>query len=596
MGRFDGRGYALVRIQTQERRTIRFHARLEELESRLAPASYAINAQLQITFFGEPGALATGVAGTSPAAHSVVFFESSVADYRVLRQGLSADTDSVVLDSAGDGLKEIAAFLGNRHDLTSIGVVAHGSPGAVALGTMTLDLQSLGTYTRELAVLGSALGRGGEVDLWSCDVAAGLDGHSLVRDLAIATCKGVAAADYSVGSSVLGGSWQLDVRAAGARGEVPFSASSLGDFNQVLGVWSTAASMSTPRFGATATLLGNGKVLVAGGQGANFVAQSSAELYDPATNAWSPAGSMATPRAFQTATLLDNGEVLIAGGEGNIGDPPHNGPPLASAELYNPATNTWSSAGNMSSARSGHTATRLSNGMVLVAGGQGPSINSALVSSAELYDPIQNSWSDTASMASVRDFAAATLLTNGTVLVAGGGYTNGIANASAELYDPVHDTWSFAGPMGAPRDNHVAALLGNGEVLIAGGVNTGGSNNTVASSAELYDPASNTWSGAASMATGRAQSGSTLLTNGELLVTGGLTVTSYHYPAPRYMTRFIIPGLPRALWPTHGFFKRRRYFPMAWSWRQGERTKTTLCPLQSCTIPTPSIFLSPPLR
>jgi hypothetical protein len=139
---------------------------LEELEERLSPASFAVNAQLQITQLSEPGPLlATGGAGTSPAPHAVLFFESAVADYPVLRQGLSAQTDAVLLDSSGDGLREMAAFLADRHNLTSIGVVAHGAPGAVSLGTTTLDLQNLSRYTRELAAVGSALGRAGELDL-----------------------------------------------------------------------------------------------------------------------------------------------------------------------------------------------------------------------------------------------------------------------------------------------------------------------------------------------------------------------------------------------------------------------------------------------
>jgi len=194
---------------------------LEELESRLAPASYAVNAQLAVSLLDQ-------VVATPGETHAVVFFESSVANYQILEQGLGAGTDAVLLDSSGDGLREMAAFLAGRHGLTSIGVVAHGAPGLVALGTALLDVHSLAGYTRELAVLGSALGRGGELDLWSCDVATGPEGASLVGDLGATTGAGVAASDHPVGSAALGGTWQLDVRVAGATGDVPFSAAAGG--------------------------------------------------------------------------------------------------------------------------------------------------------------------------------------------------------------------------------------------------------------------------------------------------------------------------------------------------------------------------------
>ena len=201
--------------------------------------------------------------------------------------------------------------------------------------------------------------------------------------------------------------------------------------------WASAAALNTAVLNQTATLLDNGKVLIAGGDtGHGFV--SSAELYDPASNTWSSAGSMATARAVATATHLNNGKVLITGGLNN------NNQPLSSAELYDPATNTWSSAGNMATVRVYDTATLLPNGNVLVAGGYtGP-----YLSSAELYDPTTNSWSSAASMATPRGFQTATLLNNGKVLVAGGDFSE---LQSAELYDPVGNTWSSASSMNIGR-------------------------------------------------------------------------------------------------------------------------------------------------
>jgi hypothetical protein len=178
--------------------------------------------------------------------------------------------------------------------------------------------------------------------------------------------------------------------------------------------------------GAAATLLGNGRVLVAG----SFVtASAKADIYDPAMNKWFVAAPMANDRSFHTATLLGNGKVLVAGGssfpEGEV----------ASAELYDPATNTWSSAGSMAQARDNHTATLLGNGTVLVAGGFDKNTS---VASAELYDPVANTWSSAGSMAQARDSHTATLLGNAKVLVAGGYYfqpQNLIDLASAELFE-----------------------------------------------------------------------------------------------------------------------------------------------------------------
>ena len=245
-------------------------SRLGRLGRALAPASFVVNAQLEISRIGSLGDTAGG-------AHAVVFFESAVTGYQVLRQGLSAGADAVLLDSAGDGVREMAAFLAGYHNLGAVGIVAHGAPGAVTLGTATLDAPSLGGYARELTALASALGVGGELDLWSCDVAAGLEGTSLVRDLAAATGAGVAASDHLVGPAAQGGAWQLDVKVAGARGESPFSAAALGAFPGLLSAWSPAAALATARSGQTATLLSNGKVLVTGGFNGSYL--SSARSY-----------------------------------------------------------------------------------------------------------------------------------------------------------------------------------------------------------------------------------------------------------------------------------------------------------------------------
>ena len=118
-----------------------------------------------------------------------------------------------MLDAGGDGLAEMAAFLAGRRNLTSVGIVAHGSGGDVSLGTLALDVASVASHGADLSLLGSALGPAGELDLWSCDAAAGPEGAALVRALAATTGAGIAAATHAVGSAEQGGSyWQLNVR------------------------------------------------------------------------------------------------------------------------------------------------------------------------------------------------------------------------------------------------------------------------------------------------------------------------------------------------------------------------------------------------
>ena len=191
---------------------------------------------------------------------------------------------------------------------------------------------------------------------------------------------------------------------------------------QLPNTFANTGSLAAARVVHTATLLPNGKVLVAGGSG-NSGFFASAELYDPASGTWTATGSLAAARQTHTATLLPNGKVLVTGGL--------NGSNLTSAELYDPASGTWTTTGSLAAARYRHTATLLPSGKVLVAGGTG---NSGYLASAELYDPASGTWAATGSLATARYLHTATLLPNGKVLVAGG-QADGAYLASAELYD-----------------------------------------------------------------------------------------------------------------------------------------------------------------
>ena len=280
----------------------------------------------------------------------------------------------------------------------------------------------------------------------------------------------------------------------------------------------------------TATLLSSGKILIAGGNEFDgyptwLTPTASAVVYDPTNTSVISETSMAAGRTHHTASLLPDGRVLIVGGASDT-DP--------AAEVYDPSTGKFTVISSITTMRQDHTATVLSSGKVLITGGQ---LDSGVLSSAEIVDPSTNSSKPAGSMSQPRTGHSATLLPNGTVLIAGGSSTAALAPGgikgdaslqTAEVYDPATNSFSSPISMQGNHIAHSATLLADGTVLIAGGFKdwVGGVAVFVGyesyATAEIYDPTTNSFRLAPPLATGRFWHSATLMQDGSVLMIGGI--------------------------------------------------------------------------
>jgi hypothetical protein len=270
------------------------------------------------------------------------------------------------------------------------------------------------------------------------------------------------------------------------------------------GMFSVTGNMTMRRLAHTATLLPNGSVLIAGGgfrdgSGGSAFISATADIYDPVAGTFTRTGDMTEARWSHTATLLNNGQVLIAGGA------------RTSAELYDPATGLFTATGAMTEV-SAWTATLLVSGKVLITRTTGKLYN------ADLYDPATGTFSGTGGLDYYHNAPTATLLTNGKVLVAGGDIGDGDGPSDvAELYDPDSETFARTGDLIIGREQHSATVLPDGSVLFAGGHNT----HARAATAEIYDPVLGKFSSTGSLPTARELHSATLLADGSVLMAGG---------------------------------------------------------------------------
>jgi hypothetical protein len=282
----------------------------------------------------------------------------------------------------------------------------------------------------------------------------------------------------------------------------------LGETRQEVIEWT--GSLQSARSDHTATLLPDGRVLVAGGETATSTL-SSAQLYNPATGTWTATGSMNASRAQHRAVLLNDGRVLVMGGYTSS-----SSTPLATAEIYNPATGTWTLTGSLNQRRRYHGAVKLTNGKVLAVGGL-YNLNDTYLASAEMYDPATGTWTFTsAGLGASRMNPTALLLLDGRVAVMGGQAYSGVTDVSTqvELFNPSTGTFSSGGVLSSRRHFAGFIVLPNGRVLAAGG-------NASPGTAEIYDPVSQTSQPTSPLVQGRFAFALTALDSTRILAVGG---------------------------------------------------------------------------
>jgi uncharacterized delta-60 repeat protein len=449
-----------------------------------------------------------------------------------------------------------------------------GAVGTLALEVKASNLGGSAIGTGSVAVVAAPLARIFAQDkvLYGSRVQASVEaqpGMTYLWTLSGGSAGTLLSGDSNVATYTAGlapGTYQLSVSVQSPTGA---NASASRTLSVVANQFLPDAHTSRQRFGHALTTLSDGRVLVAGGDDTKGAAQPSADLYDPYSGTWAPTGPMAALRAFHAAVLLPDGKVLVTGGT----DP--SGAQLDTVEIYDPATNAWTNGPSMNATRQNHTATPLGDGKILVAGGFGldaGGTQGGYLASAEIYDPVAQTWEAIDPMITARSNHTATRLQNGQVLLAAGAKgtnTAGWVN-TAELFDPILRTWSSVGQLATARYDHTATLLPNGKVLAAGGrgvvaplndgevfnpatgtwtvsanktasahsahdavllpsgkvLMIGGSNDATQGKAESYDPATNRWTSMQGMIQGRTQPEAVLLATGKVLITGGRASSS----------------------------------------------------------------------
>jgi uncharacterized Zn-binding protein involved in type VI secretion len=321
--------------------------------------------------------------------------------------------------------------------------------------------------------------------------------------------------------------------AGGGIGAIPLAGAEV--YDPATHQWSRTADLRHARRGSAMVLLADGRVLIAGGLAGDQVL-ASAEIFDPARGAWTETAPMGEARLAATLTELADGRVLAAGGTGS------NGRALSSAEVFDPASSTWTTVPTgMRTPRSNAAAVALDDGRVLVVGGvDNSSSDGNVLASTELFDPVADVFTATGGLSEGRQDLSATRLSDGRVLVAGGANAGGILN-TAEIFDPARGSWTRTGSMVAGRRLPGTSALPDGRIILAGGESSVGGARTTVATAELYDPSTGRWRAAASMACPRTGPAQVTLGDGTVLVAGGDAALPGQPPAAQSCAEVFVP-------------------------------------------------------
>jgi hypothetical protein len=468
----------------------------------------------RVTFVKGLAAIAIApTAGTLPLGISQRFAATGT-----FADGHSADvTHAVTWMSGTPAVADIGAASGLADALTPGLTAITATSGAVS---GTLSLTTVAATIQSLAVAPDTLQTG--VGITRHFVATGTFSDGSVSDVSASATWSTQAGGIALVSN--GAASGLAPGSTGVTATIG-TVSAAAEVDVTTNTWSAASPMPTERVaGQTATLLPGGKLLVVGGVKSAGAGTAAADLFDPVGAAWTTVAPMNVMRSSHAATLLADGRVLVTGGSTVSSTAAKGYVNNTSAEIYDPVANTWTLTPPMSAARSHHTATLMGDGKVLVVGGE--NVGYLVGSTAEIYDPVANSWAaPRVQPLSPRSQHTATLLPSGLVLIAGGfDIVDGLLTplASAELYDPVlHTTaatitggldFTAAAAMAFPHYGQSATRLADGRVVIVGGNTT---------QTEIYDPVAATWTTQGRTAATHSSHGAVLLPDGRVLVAGG---------------------------------------------------------------------------
>ena len=441
--------------------------------------------------------------------------------------GHTADvSDSVTWTSSAPAVADIGAATGLADALTLGATTITATSGSVS---GTLSLNTVAATIQSMVIAPATLQTG--VGITRHFTATGTFSDGSVADVsASATWATQTAGVASVSNGAASGLALGTTSVTATLGTVAASANVAVTTN----TWTAAPPMPTERVaGHTATLLASGRLLVVGGVKSGGAGTAAADLFDPVAATWTSVAPMNVMRSSHAATLLADGRVLVTGGSTVSATAAKGYVNNASAEIYDPVANTWTATPTMSVARSHHTATLLPDGKVLLVGGENALY--LVEPTAEIYDPVANTWSaPRAQPIAERSQHTATLLPSGLVLIAGGfDIVNGLLTplTSAELYDPVLHTASSTDSHGVTT----TTITGGQDFTAAAPMAFTHYGHTATRLAdgrvvvvggnttqtEIYDPVAASWTTQGATAATHTSHGAVLLSDGRILVAGG---------------------------------------------------------------------------